>query len=102
MARAGEARRLGFSGVKRFYRRGAASPYDYLSIPRFQTSANLTITELARYTAGKAPPLGSSDVFKTQAERRTELRRMRTVATLLLVLMAVIVLALRRAPPDWA
>src|SRR6202044_3339046 len=38
----------------------------------------------------------------TQAERRAELRRMRTIATLLLVLMAVIFVALRRAPPDWA
>src|ERR1700734_3904545 len=60
------------------------------------------MTELARYTVSKTTPLGSSDVFKTQAERRVELRRMRTIATLLLVLMAVIFLALRRAPPDWA
>ena len=102
MARAGEASRLDFPGVKRFYRRGAAGPYDPTSIPRFQTSANLTMTELARTTAGKIAPLGSSEIFKTQAERRAELRRMRTIATLLLVLMAVIFLALRRAPPDWA
>ena len=102
MARAGEASRLDFPGVKRFYRRGAAGPYDPVSIPRFQTSANLTMTELARSTAGKTTPLGSSEIFKTQAERRAELRRMRTIATLLLVLMAVIFLALRRAPPDWA
>jgi len=61
-----------------------------------------TMTELARSAAGKTTPLGSSDVFITQAERRAELRRMRTIATLLLVLMAVIFLALRRAPPDWA
>jgi uncharacterized membrane-anchored protein YjiN (DUF445 family) len=93
---------LDFPGVKRFYRRGAAGPYDRGSIPRFQTSANFTMTELTRSPAGKTTPLGSSDIFKTQAERRTELRRMRTIATLLLVLMAVIFLALRRAPPDWA
>ena len=61
-----------------------------------------TMTEIARSAAGKITPLGSSDVFKTQAERQAELRRMRTIATLLLVLMAVIFLALRRAPPDWA
>jgi uncharacterized membrane-anchored protein YjiN (DUF445 family) len=60
------------------------------------------MTELARSAAGKTTPLGSSDVFITQAERRAELRRMRTIATLLLVLMAVIFVALRRAPPDWA
>jgi len=59
------------------------------------------MTELARSKAGGTAPLGSSDVFKTQAERRGELRRMRTLATLLLVLMAVIYLALRRAPPEW-
>jgi uncharacterized membrane-anchored protein YjiN (DUF445 family) len=59
------------------------------------------MTELARYAAGETTPLGSSDIFKTQAERRADLRRMRTIATLLLVLMAVIFLALRRAPPSW-
>jgi uncharacterized membrane-anchored protein YjiN (DUF445 family) len=60
------------------------------------------MTELTRSPAGKTTPLGSSDVFRTQAERRAELRRMRTIATLLLALMAVIFLAMRRAPPDWA
>src|SRR3984957_12457098 len=60
------------------------------------------MTELARSAAVEAAPLGSSDVFKTPAERRAELRRMRTIATVLLVLMAAIYLALRRAPPDWA
>jgi uncharacterized membrane-anchored protein YjiN (DUF445 family) len=60
------------------------------------------MTELARSVAGKTTPLGSSDVFITQAERRAELRRMRTIATLLLVLMAVIFVALRRAPLSWA
>jgi uncharacterized membrane-anchored protein YjiN (DUF445 family) len=59
------------------------------------------MTELARSTAGRTAPLGSSDAFKTQAERRAELRRMRTIATLLLVLMAAIYLAVRRAPPTW-
>jgi uncharacterized membrane-anchored protein YjiN (DUF445 family) len=60
------------------------------------------MTELARCVAGKTTPLGSSDGFTSQAERRAELRRMRTIATLLLVLMAVIFVALRRAPPNWA
>jgi uncharacterized membrane-anchored protein YjiN (DUF445 family) len=60
------------------------------------------MTELAGSTAGRTAPRGSSDVFKSQAERRGELRRMRTIATLLLVLMAVIYLALRRAPLEWA
>jgi uncharacterized membrane-anchored protein YjiN (DUF445 family) len=60
------------------------------------------MTELARSAAGKPTLLGSSDLFKTQAERRKELRRMRAIATLLLVMMAVIFLALRRAPQDWA
>jgi uncharacterized membrane-anchored protein YjiN (DUF445 family) len=59
------------------------------------------MTGLARSAAGRTAPLGSSDVFRTQAERRAELRRMRTIATLLLVLMAAIYLALRRAPADW-
>jgi hypothetical protein len=58
------------------------------------------MTELARYAAGETTPLGSSDIFKTQAERRSELHRMRTIATPLLVLMALIFLALRHAPSD--
>jgi uncharacterized membrane-anchored protein YjiN (DUF445 family) len=60
------------------------------------------MTEPARSADGKSAPLGSSDVFRTEAERRGELRRMRAIATLLLVLMAAIFLALRRAPPNWA
>jgi hypothetical protein len=62
------------------------------------------MTELPRIAVAELAPLGSSDVFKTQAERRTELRRVRMVDTLLLVLMAVICLAMRRAPTDrvWA
>ena len=59
------------------------------------------MTELTRFAVADLAPLGSSDVFKTQAERRAELRRMRTIATLLLVLMAAIYLAMRRAPADW-
>jgi hypothetical protein len=38
---------------------------------------------------------------QTQVERRSELRRMRMIATLLLVRMAAIYLAMRRAPADW-
>jgi uncharacterized membrane-anchored protein YjiN (DUF445 family) len=59
------------------------------------------MTQLARTAAPEPAPLGSSDVFKTQVERRRELRRMRTIATLLLVLMAAIYLAMRRAPAHW-
>ena len=59
------------------------------------------MTELARPAAVEAAPLGYSDVFKTQAERRAELRRMRSIATMLLVLMAAIYLAMRRAPATW-
>jgi hypothetical protein len=59
------------------------------------------VTELTRFVVAELAPLGSSDVFKTQAECRTELRRMRTIATLLFVLMAAIYLAVRRAPAEW-
>jgi uncharacterized membrane-anchored protein YjiN (DUF445 family) len=61
------------------------------------------VTELARFVVAELAPLGSSDVFKTQAECRTGLRRMRTIATLLFVLKAIY-LAMRRAPADsvWA
>ncbi len=59
------------------------------------------MTELARSAAAEAPPPGSSDVFKTQAERRAELRRMRTIATMLLIVMAAIYIAMRRAPLNW-
>ena len=58
------------------------------------------MTELTRFAVAELAPLGSSDVFRTQAERRAELRRMRTIDTLLRVLMAVIYLAMRRAPAD--
>jgi uncharacterized membrane-anchored protein YjiN (DUF445 family) len=58
-------------------------------------------TELAPSAAAEAEHLGYSDLTKTQAERRAELRRMRTIATMLLVLMAAIYLLMRRAPPGW-
>jgi uncharacterized membrane-anchored protein YjiN (DUF445 family) len=47
---------------------------------------------------------GAARIFRriqNSGERRAELRRMRTIATLLLVLMAAIYLAMRRAPADW-
>jgi uncharacterized membrane-anchored protein YjiN (DUF445 family) len=58
-------------------------------------------TELAPSAAAEAEHLGYSDLTKTQAERRAELRRMRTIATMLLVLMAAIYLLTRLAPPGW-
>ena len=61
----------------------------------------MTMTEPVRSAPAKAAPLGSSDAFKSEAERMRDLRRMRTFATLLLVLMAAIYLAMRRAPPGW-
>ncbi len=60
------------------------------------------MTDLAPSAAAEAARLGYSDLVKTQAERRAELRRMRTIATMLLVLMAAIYVATRRAPPAWA
>jgi uncharacterized membrane-anchored protein YjiN (DUF445 family) len=59
------------------------------------------MTEPVRSAPAKAAPLRSSDAFKSETERRAELRRMRTIATMLLVLMAAIYLATRRAPPSW-
>jgi uncharacterized membrane-anchored protein YjiN (DUF445 family) len=59
------------------------------------------MTDLARSAAAEGAPLRSLDVFKTQAERRAELRWMRTIATMLLVLMSAIYLAVRRAPASW-
>src|ERR1700729_1250653 len=60
--------------------------------------------ELARPAAVEPAPLGYADVFKTQAERRAELRRMRSIATMLLVVMAAIYVARRPAPATggWA
>jgi uncharacterized membrane-anchored protein YjiN (DUF445 family) len=63
---------------------------------------NPTMTELARPAAAEAAPLGHYGAVKTQAQQRAELRRMRTIATMLLVLMAAIYLLMRRAPPSWA
>jgi uncharacterized membrane-anchored protein YjiN (DUF445 family) len=60
------------------------------------------MAELARPAAAVAAPLGFSDAFKSEVQRRAELRRMRAIATMLLVLMAAIYLAMRRAPPSWA
>jgi uncharacterized membrane-anchored protein YjiN (DUF445 family) len=59
------------------------------------------MTELGRPTATEAAPQGYSDVLKTQAERRADLRRMRAIATMLLVLMAAIYLATWYAPANW-
>src|SRR5579862_8158280 len=55
------------------------------------------MTELIRPAAVEPAPLDSSDAFKSQAE----LRRMRTIATTLLVLMAAVYLAMRRTPAAW-
>ncbi len=60
------------------------------------------MTELARPAARETAPLGYSDVLKTQAQQRGELRRMRTIATMLLVLMSAIYLGMRHAPATWA
>jgi uncharacterized membrane-anchored protein YjiN (DUF445 family) len=78
-----------------------SGPYDRGPILIALHERNFTMTELARSAAADGTPLGSSDAFKTQAERRAELRRMRTIATMLLVLMAAIYLAVRRAPASW-
>ena len=59
------------------------------------------MTELAPSAAEAVPP-GYSNLVKTQAQQRAELRRMRTIATMLLVVMAAIYLLMRRAPPSWA
>jgi uncharacterized membrane-anchored protein YjiN (DUF445 family) len=59
------------------------------------------MTELSRPAAPEAAPLGYSEILKTQAERRAELSRMRTIATMLLVLMSAIFLATRYAPQSW-
>jgi len=56
------------------------------------------MTELARPSFYEATPLGFSSVLKTEDQRRVELRRIRTIATSLLVLMSAIYLATRLAP----
>jgi len=55
------------------------------------------MTELARPSFYEATPLGFSSVLKTEDQRRVELRRRRTIATSLLVLMSAIYLATRFA-----
>ncbi len=59
------------------------------------------MTELAPSAAEPVPP-GYSNLIKTQAQQRAELRRMRAIATILLALMAAIYLLMRRAPSSWA
>ena len=59
------------------------------------------MTELAQPAAPEGAPPGYSEILKTQAERRAELRRMRTIATMLLVLMSAAYLATRLAPASW-
>ena len=44
---------------------------------------------------------GAAAIVKTQEERRADLRRMRTIATSLLVLMTLVFIATRFAPPGW-
>ena len=46
--------------------------------------------------------LAPSGAVKSAEERRSELRRMRTIATSLLVAMTVIFIAMRHAPANWA
>ena len=60
------------------------------------------MTELVPSAADGAGPLGYSEAFKSEVQRRAELRRMRTIATMLLFLMAAIYVAMRRAPVTWA
>ena len=56
--------------VKRFCRRGVADPYDFGFIPEIALhERNPTMKELARSAPVRTAPLGSSDLFKTQAER---------------------------------
>jgi uncharacterized membrane-anchored protein YjiN (DUF445 family) len=58
------------------------------------------MTELTRFAVAD---LRTSDLptYSKLRQSIAELRRMRTIATLLLVLMAAIYLAMRRAPADW-
>ncbi len=44
---------------------------------------------------------GAAAIVKTQEERRADLRRMRTIATSLLVLMTLVFIATRFAPSGW-
>ena len=56
------------------------------------------MTDLARTAPA---PNAYAELVKTRAERRADLRRMRTIATSLLVLMAAIYVLMRMAPPRW-
>jgi uncharacterized membrane-anchored protein YjiN (DUF445 family) len=49
-----------------------------------------------------ADPLAFAAVLKSPEQRRAELRRMRAIATTLLIVMTLIFLATRRAPASWA
>src|ERR1700759_3109929 len=59
------------------------------------------MTELARPAAGEPVQLRSSEALGPQIEPRAALRRMRPITTMLLVLMAAIYVATRRAPATW-
>jgi uncharacterized membrane-anchored protein YjiN (DUF445 family) len=59
------------------------------------------MTQLAQPLSSETTPLGFSSVLKTEDQRRTELRRMRTIATSLLALMSAIYLGTRFAPAGW-
>ena len=52
-------------------------------------------------TSGEVDPLAYSAVLKSPEQRRAELRRMRAIATALLVAMTLIFLLTRRAPANW-
>ena len=59
------------------------------------------MTEPARSSPPEGPPFGYEEVLKSSEDRRAELRRMRTIATSLLVLMSIIYMATRLAPAGW-
>ena len=52
--------------------------------------------------ASGSDPLAYAAALKSPEERRAELRRMRAIATALLIAMTLIFLATRRAPASWA
>jgi uncharacterized membrane-anchored protein YjiN (DUF445 family) len=62
---------------------------------------DLTMTDFTQSVAAEPAPAGYADLVKTQAERRGELRRMRMIATSLLLLMAAIFVLMRCAPAGW-
>ena len=59
------------------------------------------MTEPVRSAPSDSLPVGYEGVLKSSEERRAELRRMRVIATSLLILMSMIYVATRLAPPDW-